>query len=273
VIHLAAETHVDRSIDDASAFVRTNVVGTMTLLEAAREYSARLNKAAREGFRFINVSTDEVYGSLDGNDLSTESSRYDPRSPYAASKAAADHLATAWHATYGLPTIITNCSNNYGPYQYPEKLIPLTILNAIEGRPLPVYGNGTNIRDWLHVEDHARALYRVLQTGQVGRQYNIGANNERANIDVVGMICDCLDRLAPNGRPRRQLISFVADRPGHDRRYALDGSRARKELGWQPETSFEVGIESTVRWYLANRWWWQPLRERYAGNRLGLVNT
>jgi dTDP-glucose 4,6-dehydratase len=273
VIHLAAETHVDRSIDEASTFIQTNVIGTMNLLEVARQYLARLNKTAQSSFRFLHVSTDEVYGSLDEGELATESSNYNPRSPYAASKAAADHLVTAWHATYGLPTIITNCSNNYGPYQFPEKLIPLIILNATEGKPLPVYGDGTNIRDWLHVEDHVRALYRVLRSGKVGRKYNIGTNNERANIDVVGKICDCVDGIAPSGSPRRRLITFVADRPGHDQRYALDGSRVRDELGWQPEIPFEIGIELTVQWYLANPWWWQPLRQRYAGMRLGLTST
>jgi dTDP-glucose 4,6-dehydratase len=272
VIHLAAETHVDRSITGASAFVDTNIGGTLTMLEAARRHWGRLPAKEQERCRFVHVSTDEVYGSLGLDGQFTESTAYDPRSPYAATKAAADHLASAWHETYGLPTIITNCSNNYGPFHFPEKLIPLAILNALEGKPVAVYGDGSNIRDWLHVEDHARALHRVLTAGVPGRKYNVGASSERANLDVVHRICDCLDRLVPAGAPRRRLVTFVADRPGHDKRYAIDASRLREELGWRPEIAFDAGIEATVRWYLDNKWWWAPLREQtYAGERLGLI--
>jgi dTDP-glucose 4,6-dehydratase len=272
VIHLAAETHVDRSITGSSAFVETNIDGTLTLLEAARRHWDRLPAAERAACRFIQVSTDEVFGSLGPDGRFSETSPYDPRSPYAATKAAADHLASAWHETYGLPTIITNCSNNYGPFHFPEKLIPLTILNALEGKPIAVYGDGQNVRDWLHVEDHARALECVLTAGVPGRRYNIGADSERTNLSVVERICDCLDRLLPDGAPRRRLITFVADRPGHDRRYAIDATRIRSELGWSPQIAFEGGLEATVRWYLDNRWWWAPLREqKYAGERLGLI--
>lgn len=271
VIHLAAETHVDRSITGAPAFIDTNIVGTLTMLEAARHHWGKLPATARDATRFIHVSTDEVYGSLGRDGRFSETSAYDPRSPYAASKAAADHLASSWHETYGLPTIITNCSNNYGPFHFPEKLIPLTILNALEQKPVAVYGDGGNIRDWLHVEDHARALYRVLQAGQPGRKYNVGADSERTNLDVVTQICDGLDRLVPAGAPRRRLITYVADRPGHDRRYAIDASRLRGELGWKAEVRFDEGLEATIRWYLANDWWWAPLRQHYAGDRLGLI--
>jgi dTDP-glucose 4,6-dehydratase len=274
VIHLAAETHGDRSITGSSAFVDTNIGGTRIMLEAARHHWGRLPATDRQACRFIHVSTDEVYGSLGQDGYFTETSAYDPRSPYAATKAAADHLASAWHETYGLPTIITNCSNNYGPFHFPEKLVPLVILNALEGKPVAVYGDGSNIRDWLHVEDHARALYRVLCAGVPGRKYNVGAGNERANLDVVNLICDCLDRLVPAGAPRRRLITHVADRPGHDKRYAIDASRLREELGWRAEITFDAGIEATVRWYLDNKWWWAPLREhRYAGDRLGLIES
>ncbi|MGG5819312.1 dTDP-glucose 4,6-dehydratase [Falsiroseomonas sp. HW251] len=271
VAHLAAESHVDRSITGASAFVQANVVGSFAMLEAARGYWAGLAGAAKDEFRFLHVSTDEVYGSLGEDGLFTEATPYDPRSPYSATKAASDHLARAWFHTYGLPTVVTNCSNNYGPHHFPEKLIPLTILNALEGKPLPVYGDGRNIRDWLYVEDHARALATVLRGGVPGETYNIGGNSERRNIDVVHAICDALDRQAPGARSRRSLITFVADRPGHDRRYAIDATKIRNELGWTPAESFESGLGRTVAWYLENEWWWRPLRDqRYAGERLGL---
>jgi len=272
VFHLAAETHVDRSITESSAFVETNIGGTLTMLEAARRHWGRLPATEQQACRFIHVSTDEVYGSLGADGYFTEASAYDPRSPYAATKAAADHLASAWQATYGLPVIITNCSNNYGPFQFPEKLIPLAILNALEGKPIAIYGDGSNVRDWLHVEDHARALHRVLTAGTPGGRYNVGANNERSNLDVANQICDCLDRLVPAGGSRRRLIEFVENRPGHDQRYAIDARRIRGELGWQPEIAFDAGIEATVRWYLDNKWWWSPLRaQKYAGERLGLI--
>jgi len=272
VAHLAAESHVDRSIAGAAPFVHTNVVGSFTMLEAARGYWAALPEEAKSSFRFLHVSTDEVYGSLGETGLFTEETAYDPRSPYSATKAASDHLARAWFHTYGLPTLVTNCSNNYGPHHFPEKLIPLIILNALEGKPLPVYGDGANVRDWLYVEDHARALAIVLQSGVPGETYNIGGHNEKKNLEVVHTICDTLDRLAPAARSRRALITFVADRPGHDRRYAIDATKIERELGWTPRESFETGLEKTVAWYLANEWWWRPLREqRYAGERLGLV--
>jgi len=273
VIHLAAESHVDRSIDGPSLFIQTNVAGTGTLLEVARAYWSMLPAGRREAFRFLHVSTDEVYGSLGPTGLFTEETPYDPRSPYSASKAASDHLARAWHHTYGLPVLVTNCSNNYGPCQFPEKLIPLVILNALHGKPLPIYGTGDNVRDWLFVEDHARALALVAARGVPGRTYNIGGSSERTNLQVVHAICDVLDerRPAPGGlRSHRDLISFVADRPGHDRRYAIDASRLRRELGWQPAETFESGIRRTVCWYLDNEWWWRPIRERtYQGERLG----
>jgi len=272
VAHLAAESHVDRSIAGAAPFVHTNVVGTFTMLEAARGYWAGLPDAAKAEFRFLHVSTDEVYGSLGETGFFTEETAYDPRSPYSATKAASDHLARAWQHTYGLPTIVTNCSNNYGPHHFPEKLIPLIILNALEGKPLPVYGDGANVRDWLYVEDHARALAIALQSGVPGETYNIGGHNEETNLEVVHAICDTLDRLAPGSRSRRSLITFVPDRPGHDQRYAIDAAKIGRELGWTPRESFETGLEKTVAWYLANEWWWRPLREqRYGGERLGLV--
>jgi len=274
VAHLAAESHVDRSISGAAPFIHTNIVGTFALLEAARAHHAALPAETRDAFRFLHVSTDEVYGSLGEDGLFTEATPYDPRSPYSATKAASDHLARAWHHTYGLPTVVTNCSNNYGPHHFPEKLIPLVILNALEGKALPVYGDGANIRDWLFVEDHARALATVLANGTPGETYNIGGNSERRNLEVVHAICDTLDRLAPMARPRRSLITFVPDRPGHDRRYAIDATKIARELGWTPRESFESGLERTVRWYLDNEWWWRPLREgRYAGERLGLVRA
>ena len=272
ILHLAAESHVDRSITGSAGFISTNVVGTHTLLEAARDFWSKLPPAHKERFRFLHVSTDEVYGSLGPGEFFTERTAYDPRSPYSASKAASDHLVSAWHETYGLPTIITNCSNNYGPYHFPEKLIPLVLLNALEGRPLPVYGDGRNERDWLYVDDHVRALTLVAEKGRVGETYIIGARAPRQNIEIVQRICDVLDQLAPRARPHRELISFVKDRPGHDRRYAIDPSKIETELGWQPEETMESGLEKTVRWYLENEAWWRPLRERvYGGDRLGLV--
>ena len=271
VVHLAAEIHVDRSISGASGFIETNIVGTFTLLEAARDYWGKLPAADRTRFRFVHVSTDEVYGSLGEEGLFTEETRYDPSSPYSASKAAADHLACAWHRTYGFPAVISNCSNNYGPYHFPEKLIPLTILNALDGKNLPVYGNGQNVRDWLYVDDHARALNLILTKGRLGEKYNIGGRNERANITVVEQICACLDKRRPRPAPYRELISFVTDRPGHDLRYAIDATRLETELGWRAQESFETGIEKTVDWYLSNEWWWRPLRDKvYSGERLGL---
>jgi dTDP-glucose 4,6-dehydratase len=271
VMHLAAESHVDRSIDGSAAFIATNVVGTHVLLEAARSYWEALARQEREGFRFLHVSTDEVYGSLPSDGFFTEASAYDPRSPYSASKAGSDHLVRAWQATYGLPAIVTNCSNNFGPRQFPEKLIPLVILNALEGKPLPVYGDGRQVRDWLHVEDHVRALTLVLERGRIGETYNIGGRSPRENIAVVQSICDVLDARRPGARPRRELITHVADRPGHDRRYAIDPTKIETELGWRAQVSFEDGIARTVDWYLANEVWWRPLREGvYAGQRLGL---
>ena len=273
IMHLAAESHVDRSITGAADFVQTNVVGTFTLLEAARDYWAPLGDALKEAFRFLHVSTDEVYGSLGGDGLFTERTPYDPSSPYSASKASSDHLAVAWQRTYGLPVVVSNCSNNYGPYHFPEKLIPLTILNALSGQRLPVYGKGENVRDWLYVEDHARALDLIAERGRVGETYNVGGRNERRNIDVVRRICSVLDELAPSNRPREELIEFVTDRPGHDARYAIDATKLETELGWRAQENFETGIEKTVRWYLDNDWWWRPLRERYAGERLGLLKS
>lgn len=273
VLHLAAESHVDRSITGASAFIETNIVGTYQLLEAARSYYERLAPKQRSQFRFVHVSTDEVFGSIEDGRFH-EMSPYQPSSPYSASKAASDHLANAWFKTYGLPVIVSNCSNNYGPYQFPEKLIPLTILNAIEGKPLPVYGAGTNVRDWLYVEDHAEGLTTLLERAEPGGKYNFGGDSERANLAVVESICDILDRLIPSSRPRRSLISFVTDRPGHDLRYAIDASHAKRDLGWKPRQTFETGLERTVRWYLDNKAWWAPLREAvYSGERLGLVQA
>ncbi|MEO7787300.1 MAG: dTDP-glucose 4,6-dehydratase [Sphingomicrobium sp.] len=271
VMHLAAESHVDRSITGAADFVQTNVIGTFTLLEAARCYWAGLPDEAKSAFRFLHVSTDEVYGSLGADGLFTEETPYDPSSPYSASKAASDHLAKAWQRTYGLPVVVSNCSNNYGPYHFPEKLIPLTILNALAGEPLPIYGKGDNVRDWLYVEDHARALDLIAERGRVGETYNVGGRNERQNVDVVRHICAVLDRLVPKNRPYDHQISYVTDRPGHDARYAIDASRLEEELGWRAQEDFDSGIEKTVQWYLDNRWWWQPLRDRYDGQRLGLV--
>lgn len=282
VMHLAAESHVDRSIDGPSAFIQTNIVGTATLLEVATAWWRGLEtgSSAQTGFRFQHISTDEVYGSLGAEGLFTESTPYDPRSPYSASKAASDHLVMAWHHTYGLPVLITNCSNNYGPFHFPEKLIPLVILNALDGKPLPIYGKGDNVRDWLYVEDHAKALCLVLAKGQPGETYNIGGNNERTNLQVVETICAALDALQPARLAElrllsfKDLITFVADRPGHDKRYAIDATKIRTGLGWAPEESFDSGIVKTVQWYLDNAWWWRPIRDKkYAGQRLGVVQS
>lgn len=272
VMHLAAESHVDRSITGAADFIQTNIVGSFTLLEAARTYWSGLRGPEKDGFRFLHVSTDEVYGSLGPDGLFTETTPYDPSSPYSASKAASDHLASAWMRTYGLPVVISNCSNNYGPFHFPEKLIPLVTLNALAGKPLPVYGDGSNIRDWLYVEDHARALWTIVQHGQLGEKYNVGGRNERTNLTVVQAICDVLDDLRPGPTPRRDLITFVTDRPGHDHRYAIDATRLETELGWRAAETFETGIRRTVQWYLDNEWWWGPLRDKvYTGERLGLA--
>ncbi len=268
VMHLAAESHVDRSIDSPGGFIETNITGTYTLLEAARAYWMGQGKPS--GFRFHHISTDEVFGSLGEAGKFTEDTPYDPRSPYSASKAASDHLVRAWGETYGLPVVLTNCSNNYGPYHFPEKLVPVVILNALAGRPIPVYGDGGNVRDWLYVEDHAEALLLVLRRGEIGRSYNIGGENEVRNIDLVRMICTALDALRPAPRPYGELITFVADRPGHDHRYAIDPTRIRKELGWRPSVSVEEGLRRTVRWYLDNESWWQALLGRDGvGRRLG----
>ena len=271
VIHLAAESHVDRSIDAPAAFVNTNIVGTYTLLSTALEYWRALAGPARERFRFHHVSTDEVFGSLDSGAF-TETSRYDPSSPYAASKAAADHLVRAWSRTYELPAVISNCSNNYGEFQFPEKLVPLMTLNALEGKPLPIYGRGDNVRDWLYVGDHVRALWLVAMRGKLGETYNVGGGAERRNLDVAQMICDLVDARQPsNSGPRRKLITFVPDRPGHDRRYAIDASKLARELGWRPQETFDSGLKRTVEWYLAHPEWWTRVREQvYRGERLGL---
>ncbi len=273
VMHLAAESHVDRSIDGPGAFIQTNMVGSYTLLEAARRYWSGLGAGAKQdGFRFHHISTDEVFGSLGPSGFFSETTPYDPRSPYSASKAASDHLVRAWHHTYGLPVVLTNCSNNYGPYHFPEKLIPLVIIRALAGESLPVYGKGDNIRDWLFVEDHARALRLVLEKGALGESYNIGGHNERTNLQVVEAICDLLDELAPDGQgPHRRLITFVSDRPGHDQRYAIDAGKIGRDLGWAPRESFESGLRKTVQWYLDNRAWWQAILDRgYKADRVGL---
>lgn len=269
VMHLAAESHVDRSIDGPGDFIETNVTGTFTLLEAARAFWTRKGKP--EGFRFHHISTDEVFGSLGATGKFTEDTPYDPRSPYSASKAASDHLVRAWHETYGLPVVLTNCSNNYGPFHFPEKLIPVVILNALAGKPIPVYGAGENVRDWLFVEDHADALLTVLEKGPLGRSYNIGGENEARNIDIVRTICALMDEMHPQGAPHDRLITFVTDRPGHDLRYAIDPTRIREELGWRPSVTLEEGLRRTVRWYLDNEAWWKPLLERQGvGQRLGV---
>jgi dTDP-glucose 4,6-dehydratase len=273
VIHLAAESHVDRSITGPAAFVETNIVGTYTMLEAARAFLEGLSGPKADSFRFLHVSTDEVYGALGADDMFTEDTAYDPSSPYSASKAASDHLAMAWHRTYGLPVLISNCSNNYGPFQFPEKLIPLIITNALDEKTLPVYGRGENVRDWLHVEDHARALLTIVRNAAPGGRYNVGAKGERRNIDVVQGICDCLDKIRPrtDGSSHRDLISFVTDRPGHDFRYAIDARKLESDLGWRAEESFEQGLQKTVQWYVDNQDWWRPLREAvYDDARLGL---
>jgi dTDP-glucose 4,6-dehydratase len=279
IMHLAAESHVDRSIDGPAEFVQTNVVGTFTLLEATRNYYQQLEGDKKSGFRFHHISTDEVYGDLDGpTDLFTETTPYSPSSPYSASKAASDHLVRAWQRTYGLPTLVTNCSNNYGQYHFPEKLIPLMILNALEGKSLPVYGDGMQIRDWLFVEDHARALYTVVTEGKIGETYNIGGHNEKSNIDVVKKICALLEELVPN-KPNginayQDLITYVADRPGHDVRYAIDATKIADELGWRPQESFDSGIRKTVEWYLNNKGWWKRVLDgSYSRERLGAEDS
>lgn len=273
IMNLAAESHVDRSIDEPSEFLQTNVVGTFKLLNAALTYWRELPVTDRRLFRFHHVSTDEVFGDLPFDEsVFTEETAYAPSSPYSASKAASDHFVRAWHETYGLPVVLSNCSNNYGPYHFPEKLVPLAILNAVEGKPLPIYGRGENVRDWLYVEDHARALELVMIRGEIGQSYNVGGRAERTNLEVVETICDILDRKCPlsDGRSHRELIQFVEDRPGHDRRYAIDPSKIEHDLGWKPTESFESGIEKTIDWYLSSEWWWRPIREgKYSGTRLG----
>jgi dTDP-glucose 4,6-dehydratase len=274
VMHLAAESHVDRSIDGPGEFIQTNVVGTYTLLQAALAHWQSLSGADKDAFRFHHISTDEVFGSLGSEGYFTETTAYDPRSPYSASKAASDHLVRAWHHTFGLPTVVSNCSNNYGPYHFPEKLIPLIILNALEGKPLPVYGDGSNVRDWLYVEDHARALALIALEGEVGESYNVGGHNEKTNLEVVQAICTILDEITPDERIglRRNLIIFVRDRPGHDKRYAIDPTKIGRELGWVPQETFETGLAKTVHWYLENRPWWERIRSGvYRGERLGQV--
>ncbi|HAV2934857.1 dTDP-glucose 4,6-dehydratase [Acinetobacter baumannii] len=274
VMHLAAESHVDRSIDGPAEFITTNIVGTYTLLEVARKYWLQLNEEKKASFKFHHISTDEVYGDLEGTtDLFTETTSYAPSSPYSASKASSDHLVRAWHRTYGLPIVVTNCSNNYGPYHFPEKLIPLVILNALDGKALPIYGKGDQIRDWLYVEDHAKALYKVVTEGKVGETYNIGGHNEKQNIEVVKTICKILDELKPqnNHQPYETLITFVKDRPGHDLRYAIDASKIAKDLGWKPEETFETGIRKTVEWYLNNLEWCRRVQDgSYQRERLGV---
>ena len=271
VLNLAAETHVDRSIDGPRLFVDTNIVGTFTLLEVARAFITGVPAGTRDAFRFLHVSTDEVYGSLGREGTFSEETAYAPNSPYAASKAGADHLVRAYAHTYGLPVLITNCSNNYGPFQFPEKLIPLMVLNAIDGRPLPIYGDGGNVRDWLHVEDHCAGLLLVLAKGRVGEKYNVGGGNERTNLEIVDLICDTVDGLRPGAASRRALKTYVADRPGHDRRYAIDASKIRRELGWAPQHTFESGLRDTVQWYLDHREWCEQIQAgRYDRQRLGL---
>lgn len=270
VMHLAAESHVDRSITGAADFIQTNIVGTFHLLEAARDYMATMDEAGKKAFRFLHVSTDEVYGSLGAEGLFHETTPYDPSSPYSASKASADHLANAWFETYGLPVVISNCSNNYGPYHLPEKLIPLMILNALDGKALPVYGDGSNVRDWLYVDDHAKALFTIMMKGRLGEKYNVGGRNERTNLEVVERICDILEDLRPKNTPYREQITYVTDRPGHDARYAIDATKLEDELGWKAEENFESGIRKTIQWYLDNEWWWAPLRQ-HAGDRKGVL--
>jgi len=272
IMHLAAESHVDRSISGAKIFLETNIMGTAALLEAARGYRDNLPPEKADKFRMLHISTDEVYGSLGPHGLFTEETPYDPSSPYSASKAASDHLVRAWVRTYGLPCVISNCSNNYGPYHFPEKLIPLAIINALSGDKLPIYGDGSNVRDWLYVEDHARALVMVLKGGKIGEKYNIGGRNERTNLEVVHRICDLMDQMVPKAFSHHDLITFVNDRPGHDQRYAIDASKTQAEIGWRALENFESGIAKTVRWYLENESWWRPLREKvYSGERLGVL--
>lgn len=273
IMHLAAESHVDRSIDGPGAFIETNIVGTFRLLNAALAYWRELPESRKSSFRFHHISTDEVFGDLPfDSGIFTEETSYKPSSPYSASKAASDHLVRAWYETYGLPVVLSNCSNNYGPFHFPEKLIPLVILNALDEKPLPIYGAGANVRDWLYVEDHARALTLVATTGKLGESYNIGGRAERTNLNVVETICSILDQKRPraNGKSYADLITFVTDRPGHDRRYAIDASKIERELGWKPQETFETGLEKTIQWYLDNAWWWEPIRSgTYAGERLG----
>lgn len=272
IMHLAAESHVDRSITGASDFVETNVAGTFNLLEVALQYWRGLTSDQKQTFRFLHVSTDEVYGSLGQDGLFHETTPYDPSSPYSATKAASDHLAIAWHRTYGMPVVVSNCSNNYGPFHFPEKLIPLTILNALEGKALPIYGQGTNIRDWLYVEDHVRALHLIASYGRTGEKYNIGGRNEFSNIQVVKHICSLMDGYRAAAAPHENLITYVPDRPGHDARYAIDATKLEAELGWKANETFESGLAKTVEWYLSNEWWWQPLRSSiYSGERLGVL--
>jgi dTDP-glucose 4,6-dehydratase len=274
VLHLAAESHVDRSITGTAPFIETNLLGTYQMLEAARHYCRGQPPDLRERFRFIHISTDEVYGSLGAGGHFSEETPYQPSSPYSASKAGSDHLAHAWYKTYGLPTIVSNCSNNYGPCQFPEKLIPLTIINALAGKPISIYGDGSNVRDWLYVEDHVAGLVTLLTRGVPGEKYNFGGDSERTNLTVAQQICDLVDDLRASDRPRRSLITFVTDRPGHDLRYAIDAGKARRELGWRPSVGFEAGLERTVRWYLDNPGWWEPLRRGvYDGERLGLLEA
>jgi dTDP-glucose 4,6-dehydratase len=271
VINMAAESHVDRSIDGPGEFIQTNIVGTFTLLQETLRYWRALDAAAQKTFRFLHVSTDEVFGSLGESGAFTEETAYAPNSPYSASKASSDHLVRAWHETYGLPTLISNCSNNYGPYQFPEKLIPHMIIRALAGQNLPVYGDGKNVRDWLHVEDHVLALLTIIERGRVGHTYNVGSRNERTNLDLVHLLCDLLDSHAP-GRRHRELINFVTDRPGHDRRYAIDPGKIERELGWKPQETFESGLAKTVQWYLENRPWWQAILQRgYQADRAGVA--
>lgn len=270
VMHLAAESHVDRSITGAGEFIQTNIIGTFNMLEAARAYWVGLDDKGMEKFRFLNVSTDEVYGSLGDEGLFEETTPYDPSSPYSASKASADHLANAWFETYKFPVVISNCSNNYGPYHLPEKLIPLVILNALDGQPLPIYGDGSNVRDWLYVEDHAAALVTILTKGRLGQKYNVGGRNERTNLEVVNRICATLDKLRPKDSDYADQITYVTDRPGHDARYAIDATKLETELGWKAKENFETGIEKTIQWYLDNEWWWAPLRG-HAAERKGVL--
>ncbi len=273
VMHLAAESHVDRSISGSEAFIQTNIMGTFRLLEATRAYIETCSAPHRDAFRFLHISTDEVFGSLSEDGAFDESTAYDPSSPYSASKAASDHLVRAWHRTYGLPVLVSNCSNNYGPYHFPEKLIPLMILNALEGQSLPIYGDGSQVRDWLYVDDHVRALWQIIRNGRPGQTYTVGGRNERTNLQVVETICDILDDVRPSDTPRRGLIEFVADRPGHDQRYAVDANKLETEMSWRANETFETGLNKTIAWYLENEPWWRPLRNSvYAGERLGLVS-